>query len=337
MKSMAIALFVMATFAINVIIADPIRSKGTCPGGKSNGDQFNEGRYWYECKDGQVMPKGCLDEKDNRVDIDATYDTTNYRMQCVKGDDGFLTLIYKACMSNGAEHDVGDQWDDGSAFYTCVKEGNNLRVITLGCVDQGKQMKLDERMAKGDFIYQCRKNSDGKPTMNKVGCVYNGKKYNIGETFENAKYWYTCTEKGAEVDGCMYQGHRLQNGDHFTKDDMMFACSVTGEGTKLEPFACLQREENGANIERKVGCFWVEGTGSEAYEYTCKSDNSQVAKVKTQCVYRGQQGIFKVQPGCISMAGDIAVGCIDNGDGKIQLKTYAADQIDNVPGLKKCN
>jgi len=31
-----------------------------CPGGYSHGTQMDIGRYWYECRDGQVIPKGCL-------------------------------------------------------------------------------------------------------------------------------------------------------------------------------------------------------------------------------------------------------------------------------------
>jgi hypothetical protein len=331
MKFMIVAL-IAATFAANAFAE---KSSGTCPSGRSNGEKFNEGRYWYECNNGQIVPKGCLDDDDNRIDIDGTFDTKQYRMQCLQDNDGFLTMIFKACMLNGAEHDVGSQWDDGTAFFTCVKEGNNVRVITLGCVDQGKPMKLDDRVAKGDFIYQCKKATDGTPRLNKVGCVSQGKKYNIGELFEGSDYWYTCTDSGSKIVGCMYNGHRLQNGDHFTKDDMMFACYVTGEGTNIQAFACLAREDDGAAIERKVGCFWVEGSGSTAFEYTCQEAGSKVAKVKTQCVYRTSLGMLKVRPGCIKMAGTVAVGCKDAGNGQLSLETYSADQIGSS-GLSKC-
>jgi hypothetical protein len=317
-------------------------NRNKCPGDYDNGQQMDIGRYWYECRDGQVVPKGCLtpaDEGNRRVAIDETFDTKQYRMQCVLDSNGFLSLVYKACVSQNGEHDVGAQWDDGTAYFTCVKEGNNVRVITLGCVDQGKQMKLDDRIAKGDFIYQCKKSTDGTPKMNKVGCVHDGKKFNIGETFEGAKVWYTCTDSGAKIVGCMYESHRLQDGDHFTKDDMMYVCRVNDDQTDFAPFACLQREESGASIERRVGCFWVEGKGSNAYEYTCKADDSskKIAKTQTQCVYRAQQGTFKLQPGCVTLAETIAVGCLqDSSSGKLRIETYRADQIDQLPGLRQC-
>jgi len=72
-----------------------------CPGGYSHGTQMDIGRYWYECRDGQVIPKGCLAEDGHRVEIDATFDNAKYRMQCVLGSDGFLTVVYKACMLQG--------------------------------------------------------------------------------------------------------------------------------------------------------------------------------------------------------------------------------------------
>jgi hypothetical protein len=331
----------VAALACTIFADSASSGNRQCPGGYDDGKQMDIGRYWYECRDGQVIPKGCLtpaEDGNRRVDIDATFDTNQYRMKCVLGSDGFLSVIYKACMLKGSEHDVGAQWDDGTAFFTCVQEGSNVRVITLGCVDGGKPMKLDERVAKGDFIYQCKKATDGTPKMNKVGCVQDGHKYSIGETFEGPTYWYTCTDSGAKVVGCMYESHRLLDGDHFTKDDMMYSCKVRGDQTGFEPFACLQREESGASIERRVGCFWVEGRGSEAYEYTCKEDsNKKVSKLQTQCVYRAPQGTFKVSPGCVQLAETVAVGCVqDSSSGKLSLQTYKADQIGSLPGLRQC-
>jgi len=306
MHSSFFASLLVAALAITIFADTTSSGNRQCPGGYDNGKQMNIGRYWYECRDGQVIPKGCLTPDDSRIDIDGTFDTNEYRMQCVMGQDGFLSLTYKACMHKGSEHDVGAQWDNGVAYFTCVKEGNNVRVITLGCVDQGKQMKLDDRVAKGDFIFQCKEATDGTPKMNKVGC--------------------------------MYQGHRLVDGDHFTEGDMMYSCRVRADKTFFEPFACLQREENGASIERKVGCFWVEGQGSNAFEYTCKPDNNNlISKVQVKCVYRASQGNFKLEPGCVQQAGDIAVGCLqDSSSGKLTIQTYSPDQMGSLPGLHKC-
>jgi len=325
---LCLAFFASSTFA------DSSGKSQQCPGGYAHGSQMDIGRYWYECREGKVIPKGCLAEDGHRVDIDATFDNTKYRMQCVLDKDGYLSVVYKACMLQGGSHDVGSQWDDGVAFFTCVQEGNNVRVITLGCVDQGKPMKLDERVAKGDFIFQCKKATDGTPKMNKVGCVQNGKKYNIGETYEGAKVWFTCTDSGSKIVGCMYESHRLQDGDHITKDDTMYTCKVNDEDTDFVPYACLQREENGASIERKVGCSWLENQ----FEYTCKFDinSKKVSKVQSQCVYRSPLGVMKLLPGCAQVADTVVVGCFQEGN-NLKVETFGAEKINNLPaGLRKC-
>jgi len=291
------------------------------------------GRYWYECRDGQMVPKGCLTDDNAQVNVDDTYNTKDAQMKCVLGSDGFLTIVYKACFSQGGARDVGSQWDDGTAFYTCVREGSNVRTIMLGCVDQGRPLKLDERVAKSEFIYQCKRSTDGTPKLNKVGCVYEGRKYNIGESIEAAEFWYTCTSSGVTVVGCMYESHRLQDGDRYTKGDIMYACRVTIGSAKVEPFACLARSDSGDAIERKVGCFWVEGD----FEYTCKSVSAdKVVKTKTQCFYSSQQGKFKVAPGCVQVAQTVAVGCLDLGSNDLKMETYPADQVGNLPGLRRC-
>jgi hypothetical protein len=267
-------LLVAAYFASNVV-ADSSGNR-QCPGGYAHGTQIDMGKYWYECRDAQMVPKGCLSEDGRRVEVGSTYDTKDYRVQCVLGSDGFLTTIYKACVLKGGEHDVGSQWDDGSATYTCVKEGNNVRVIMLGCVDQGRPMKFDERVAKGDFMYQCKKAGDGTPTLNKVGCVKDGRKYNIGETVLGDKFWYTCTDSGVKVVGCMFQSQKLLSGDHFTSGDAMYECKVTVGSAHFEAFACVSHT-GGSAIERKVGCFWSEGD----IEYTCKDEgNNNLAIVQ---------------------------------------------------------
>jgi len=329
--------FLIAACYISHAVSAESSGSRSCPGGYSHGTQMDIGRYWYECRDGQVVPKGCLAEDGHRVDIDGTFDTSKYRIQCVRNGDAFLSVTYKACMDKGSSHDVGSQWDDGVATFTCVKEGDNVRVVTLGCVDQGRSLKLDESLAKGDFVYQCKKSSDGTPQLNKIGCVHQGRKYNIGEQYDGSKVWYTCTDSGSKIVGCMHESQRLKDGDHFTKDDMMLSCKVNGDQTDFEAFACIQND-GGAAIERRVGCSWIEGRGSEAYEYTCKEGGSRkVTKLQTQCVYRAPQGTFKLQPGCATLADSIAVGCLlDSSSGNLRIETYGATKIDRLPGLRQC-
>jgi hypothetical protein len=308
------------------------QKRDSCPGGYSDGTQMDIGRYWYQCKNGQVVPKGCLSEDGRRVEIDDTFDTKQFRVKCVMGGDGYLTVTIKSCIHQGSNRDVGDQWDDGTAYYTCVKDGSNVRVAMLGCVNQGNPLKFDDRVAKSDFIYQCKKSTDGTPILNKVGCVFEGRKYNIGDSFDGSKSWYMCSENGAKVVGCLHESHRLETNDRITKSDMVYNCKVNDDSTEFVPYACIMRD-GGSTIEKKPGCFWTE----DSYEYTCRENGSKLSKVQTQCVYTADRGSFKVQPGCITVADTIAVGCLqDSSSGKLTLQTYSADNVDNVPGLRKC-
>jgi len=324
------SLVLLALFASNV--SGNSSGNRQCPGGYSHGTQMDVGRYWYECQDGQVVPKGCLADNGQRVDIGSTYDTKDFRMLCKLGADGYLTVTYKACMLQGSSHDVGSQWDDGTAFYTCVQEGNNVRVVTIGCVDQGRPLKLDERVAKGDFVYQCKKSSDGTPRLDKAGCVYDGRKYSIGETFEGSKVWYTCTTNGPKVIGCMYESHKLKDGDYFDRDYITYTCKVLADTAEFEPTSC-KANVDGVSMSKRIGCFWTEGE----FEYTCKSEGSKLVRAQLRCIYRASGGSFTIEPGCATVAGSVAVGCRQSESDSLKIETFPADQIDRLPGgLRKC-
>lgn len=310
---------------------------GNCPGGYTQGQQVTIGRYWYECQNGKMEPKGCLDEDDKRVDAGSSFDTKTkeHRMQCVLGADGYLTVIYQACLRDGQERQVGTQWDDGKAFYICRKDGpNTLRTTMLGCVDQGRRVQFDDKVAKGDFSYQCRKSADGTPIMNVVGCVKDGRKLAIGETYDDASFWYTCTTTGVKIVGCMHDGQRLKDGDRYTRDDVEYRCAVDGENTGVLPFSCLQRDAGGAVIERRIGCTWEEG----GFEWTCRRepDNKTATKVQKRCNYKSAQGSLQMEPGCFHEIGQTVVGCKRTSDGSLALVTAPAGSADRLSGLRQC-
>jgi hypothetical protein len=307
---------------------------GKCPGGYSPGTKVDIGSYWYECRDGKMIPKGCVTDG-KRADIGGTFDLAETRMQCVLGPDGFLTVVPKSCLQNGQERQVATHWDDGQAFYACVKDGpNNLRVRMLGCVDQGRQIDFDDKVAKGDYSYQCKKGADGKPKMNIVGCVKDNKKYAIGETFETSALWYTCTNSGVKCVGCVHDGNRMKDGDRYTVGDVEYRCAVDGDETAILPFSCIQHDQNGAVVERRIGCHWEEGQ----YEWTCKRmpDNKTAVKVQTRCNYKMAQGSLLIEPGCLKIVDQTAIGCKQGSDGQLSIQLVPADQVGQTSGLRKC-
>lgn len=315
-----------------------------CPGGYSEGTQVDLGRYWYECRDGQLVPKGCLNDEGRRIDIMATYDTSNknYRLQCVVDSSGFLAFTYKSCLYDGIEHGPNEEWEDGKYYYRCDREGDYLRVNIAGCMDQGKRVQLNERVTKGDFIYTCRKSVNGTCSMCPVACTKNGREYSIGESFDIDNLWYTCTNsegpgKGPiaiKCIGCLNdQKQRLKDGDRFFKDDVVYECAVRDQEAGVRPVGCVQRNENGVTVERRLGCYWVEGNEPYQYEMTCKFDKeaNTAVRIQNRCNYKVQQGSYTIEAGCYQIADKTAIACKKEGT-SLNIRVYQIDQIGDLTG-----
>jgi len=338
--------FIYATIFFMAIVW---QVSATCPGGYSEGTTIDIGSYWYECHQGVVVPKGCLTEDRARIDIQETYDYQGYRRQCVIDTQSQLTLIYKSCVYNGREYQIGSSWDDGKSYFTCSKPSasqNFLRIESSGCLDQNRKIDLDDKVVKDDqIVYKCQKNSQGIPTLTAWGCAgKDGRQYATGESFDYGQFWYMCTANGDKVYtktvGCLHESRRLSSNDRYTVDDVIYECNVDDENTEVRPSGCVQRSETGAKIERRLGCFWIEGQPPYQYQMTCKHDkDSKLAlKVVTKCVYKVTQGSYVVEPGCYSIADRTAIGCVRDGD-QVNIRSFQVDengQVNAPNGLRQC-
>lgn len=321
-----------------------------CPGGYSEGTEVNMGRYWYACNDGQLVPRGCLDESGQRIPISGTYKTSNqnYKLQCVVDASGNLAFTYKSCVYNGVERAPLEEWEDGKYYYRCERDGDYLRVNPAGCMDQGNRVGLNERVTKGDFIYQCRRSVNGTCSMCPVGCTKNGREYNIGETFELDNLLFSCTNSDShgpiaiKVVGCIdpVQKTHLKDGDRFFKDDVIYECTVRDAMAEVRTVGCVQRNDQGVAIERRLGCYWVEGPAPLQYEMTCKyiEASKTAIKVPFRCTYKVSQGTYTIQPGCYQIVDKTAVGCVKQGEDRMNLRIYQIDQIGDLTsqGLRFC-
>jgi len=66
----------------------------------------------------------------------------------------------------------------------------------------------------------CNETVNNGARLMPIGCVKAGREYNVGESFEIEKFWYTCTRTGREKvtvksSGCVNNGKRLNDGDRF--------------------------------------------------------------------------------------------------------------------------
>ncbi|VDK56348.1 unnamed protein product [Cylicostephanus goldi] len=70
-------------------------------------------RYFYECRAGQLEPRGCVSESNRQLPIGSTIEAGGYVARCELGSDGYLQFRYVACVGDDGRHyKVGETWTD---------------------------------------------------------------------------------------------------------------------------------------------------------------------------------------------------------------------------------
>lgn len=337
----------LATFSGHAFCAPVDGSNGDCPGGLANGAILERGRFFYECRNGEIAPKGCVSDELKRIEIGGTVDKKYFRVQCLLGSDNLLTFDPVSCLFQNSEHKIGDTWEDGSNFYTCKKADNNeLRSVNIGCLDSsGRRISLKEKITKDDFVYVCNETVNNGARLMPTACVKDGKEFNEGDQIEINKDWFTCTRVGREKlsvkpSGCVNNGRRLADGDRYTENDIIYECTIDGGKSGFRVTACSQRDERGETIERKLGCSWIEGTAPFQYEWLCQHDTAgnSAKKVQLRCNYNVGAGTYNIEPGCYRMDDKTALGCLNESSG-LKLQSFqgdSAEQSAQAAGLRAC-
>jgi hypothetical protein len=320
---------------------------GDCPDGSPNGAQLERGRFFYECRNGNFVPKGCMTEDLKKITVGQTADKRHYRVECKLGSGDLLSLEAIACLHQGRDHKIDEQWEDGANYYTCKKDGADLRTVNLGCLDQGKRVPLKEKVVNGEFVTVCNETVNNGARMMQVGCVKEGRQYNTGESFEFAKFWYNCTRTGTEkvstkMSGCVANGKRLNDGDRFFDNDVIYECRIDSSTKgELVTAGCVQRDERGEVVERRLGCTWVEGQAPFQYELACQQDpaTNSAKKVPVRCNYKVGGGVYNIDPGCYRLVEKAAFGCQKESTGSLKLQSFQgqdAERAATSAGLRLC-
>jgi hypothetical protein len=328
------------------MVADAGSKTGTCPGGYAEGAEIERGRLVYICQGGQVVAKGCIAEDLSKISIGGNYDNGKFRKACKLGSDGQLSYEATGCLSNGQEHKPGDSWEDGSNAYTCKQNADGTLASTpVGCVDGGKRVNQKEKVPKDDTLYECQPAQNGKFSLLPVGCVKDGKQLNFGDSVEVGQFWFNCTRLGREkaslkAGGCVAAGKRLNDGDRYNDGEVFRECTIDNGKTATRTVACVQKDETGNIVERRLGCTWVEGTAPFQYEWACKHDAAAdtAVKVQVRCNYNVGGGIYQVEPGCYRTVDKGVAGCIPDGKG-MKLQLFEGDKADGAAqgaGLHAC-
>lgn len=327
---------------VSVALAqDQPQRRQRCPGGYEEGSEAVLGRYWYRCHDGTLEPKGCIDARGQRVDLWTTTDaiSNDYRFECTLDRSGFLQFEYKACLYNGVAHTENQRWNDDKYVYICRKEADHLRMDVDGCVDQGREVAINEKVKRGDFLYQCKQTVNGTCSMCPIGCVKNGRELTTGESVEDGQYWYSCEKEENRLymraGGCLNQGRRLKDREHFVNNENAYECVVEAGVAKAKVIGCSAMDERGQPVEKPFGYSWTEAN----FEYTCKQDQDRAKKVPTKCAYRTSSGhALVIQPGCYQISDGSAIGCINDGADRLRTKTYRLDDVGTsaADGVRYC-
>lgn len=303
---------------------------GRCAGGYPHGSDVDRGRYWYLCDNGQLVPKGCYSDNRKKLNIWESYISDGYEMTCVLDEQGSLSFQFTACVKNSSRYLPGDSFSEGKWWYTCSKKGDVLALQVSGCVStDGRKVNIGDEVEKEGFVYQCQRTHDGKVGFCGVGCIHKGRRYKTGESFEDEKFWYTCTVKDGQCVkqcvGCTNFDQRLKDGDRYFKNDVIFQCEVRQDSAGHRVVGCLQQDDHGP-IERVVGCQWREGNTPYIYEKTCSRRDDLAIKETTSCFYETSDGQYRIKPGCFQIVGDKAVACKDTPQGPV-FDTFPADQL----------
>jgi hypothetical protein len=316
-----------------------------CAGGYKNGDQVDRGRYWYMCKDGQLEPKGCYSDSKVKMNVKESFKSGNYVLECVIDDKGMLSFDYKGCVSeSGKESAPGETLEDDKYWYTCAKEGDHLKLEVGGCVSEGKRYKIGETTEKSDFVFECKRWANTTCSVCPVGCLKEGKRYNVGESFEKNTFWYMCTKDDGKLEvkcvGCIHENQQLKDGDRYVKADNVYECAIRKDKDPEHRLVGCHDVDNGATIERRLGCQWTKGTPPNQYVMKCdaKDDNTAYKEV-VRCFFgSSEKGGYEIEPGCYKIIDNNIVACRTTDSGPI-IETFPAEQLQQAyyKGVRFCN
>jgi len=311
------------------------------------GERIDRGKYWYECKNGELEPRGCFSPTNERLFIGGKYSENGYEMECIV-ENGYLKFKFTACVPEGQGRKApGESWEDEKKMYwfTCKQDGAYLKAEIAGCVshDKSHRLAIGEKYDFQDYTYECMRKYNGSVQMCSVGCMHNGQHYKVGEQWPDGDYVYYCKLENGRCTkvciGCQFRDKRLYDGDRYQKNDTVFQCEIRPDAYGHKAVACaVKDEQSGVTIERVIGCRWYATTSQGKFEQTCALEDEKAVVKTLGCVfvYKGYDTLF-IYPGTYTIwqqavdGKSLGVACHQNG----RLETFDPDQVaTRTVGLK---
>jgi len=320
--------------------------KGSSSGCKE-GEDVERGRYWYTCQDGQLAPKGCFSDDKKKLALKETFKSGGFVLECTVDEKGYLSFRYKGCVTEGGkEFNAGETAEDSKYWFSCVAEGDKLRLEASGCVEEGKRYKIGETVEKESIVYECqRRTTDSACSLCPSSCVEGGKRYAVGDKFPVDKFVYECLrdETGKKITrkcvGCVHGATQLQDGDRYVEGDGVYECAIRQDKTPEHRLVGCHDTDQGGVIERRLHCQWTRGTPPLRYTVACDTKDDKIAtKQIVKCYYGDEKAGYEIEVGCYKIVEDkLMAACTGSGD-NIKLETFPADQIQKAyeKGVKFC-
>jgi hypothetical protein len=258
--------------------------------------RIDRGRYWYECVAGQLEPRGCFDDRKNRLNVNENFVQNGYEMSCVLDTDGYLSFKITACAPDDGSrrYQPGESWNSvNNKFWSqCIRDGPYyLRIETGGCITaDGQRIDMNRQLAENEIVWECQRKWDGSVSMCAVGCMHKDRKYFIGDSWNDGDFVYYCRIENGRTQkvciGCLHRNRRLSDGDRYLKDDVVYQCTVRPDKFLHEAVGCVE-DDSGSRVQRVIGCRWDDGPhGDYKYEYICEEseDGKSTIKKPVACV-----------------------------------------------------
>jgi len=322
-----------------------------------DGTDIIRGKYWYQCSNGALRPKGCIGPQGQKLELDQIYVDSGFQFKCIEDTLGYLRFEPSACIDeNGIAHQPGETWDNPkyAYWYECQRqfmwEQSYLAVKTRGCLVEGRRFEVGQTLEQGDTFFECQNRHNGTTALCLKGCVHNGQHKKVAETWEEGDYVYECrkfngTKMTIQCVGCMNQNQRLRSGDRYFKEDSVYTCEVLFNPDKSQTIqrhkiiGCLEKSRQGDTIgERVIGCQWYHDDGNNRYEYRC-NEQGKIDTVGCTLLKNGFDYIFvPVNAYTIYQTKNdtsVGIGCKDSGNGNLDMFDFPPEELQiRASGLK---
>lgn len=325
-----------SVFNVHVIVADQCRDGAI---------SHQDGTAVLKCINDTWVLTGCL-TPDGEVPDGTVVKTQTTMMQCQKVGDT-MKVVPVGCLMNGRLLAPTQKLSTKTEYFTCNSVNGTLIMEKSGCIGpDNRRIPFDEILVQGSTAFRCNLVKDSG-VMVLFGCVYNNRTYIIDEESVDGLYWRTCkkvSDTKATMDkmGCVDGGMKLNPNELFQSHGFLYNCSNDGSNIERIGVGCLEVTPKKTIVEHTIGDTWLEGNEKIKYLVRCSKDHIGVTKSAIKCQFTNNGQETSMEPGCIKKVGKVLYQCAKTANQSLQSATIENPQSDTLQfalasGFKFCD